>query len=74
VNAIEPLPKKLTTLKLDVKVGESVSFDNGRINMTLLDKSGRLARLEIKAPEDVKIKHHKIEVSSHARNGLTIIK
>lgn len=63
---------KLTTLKLDVKVGESVSFDGGRINLTLLDKSGRLARLEISAHEDVKIKHQKVEASSLARNGLTI--
>ncbi|MDO8312873.1 MAG: hypothetical protein Q7T25_13135 [Sideroxyarcus sp.] len=69
-----PLPNKLTTLKLDVKVGESVSLDGGRIHMTLLDKSGRLARLEIRAHEDVKIKHHKIDASNLARGGLTIAK
>lgn len=70
-----PLPDTtLTTLKLDVKVGESVTFDHGRINMTLLDKSGRLARLEIKAHEDVKIKHIKMDAGSLARGGLTIVK
>jgi hypothetical protein len=74
VNAIVPLPDNLTTLKLDVKVGESVTFDNGRINLTLMDKSGRLARLEINAHKDVKIKHNKMEASSFARNGLTVIK
>lgn len=68
------LPNELTTLKLDVKVGESVSFDDGRINVTLLDKSGRLARLEIRAHTDVKIRHDKVAASSFARGGLTIAK
>lgn len=68
------LPNELTTLKLDVKVGESVSFDDGRINVTLLDKSGRLARMEIRAQADVKINHQKLGAGSLARGGLTIVK
>lgn len=73
VNAIVPLPDT-TSLKLDVKVGESVTFDDGRISMTLLDKSGRLARLEIRAHADVKINHQKLGAGNLARGGLTIVK
>lgn len=68
-----PLPDT-TSLKLDVKVGESVDFDGGRISMTLLDKSGRLARLEIRAHADVKINHQKLGAGNLARGGLTIVK
>ena len=51
-----------------------MTFDDGRINVTLLDKSGRLARLEIRAHADVKIRHDKVAASSFARSGLTIVK
>lgn len=45
----------MSKLKLDLRVGESVSFDNGRINLVLLEKSGQRARIEINAKEDIKI-------------------
>lgn len=62
----------MTSLKLDLKIGESVDFNNGLISITLLEKSGRLARLDIVSDESVKIKHSKLEASSMARNGLTV--
>ena len=62
----------MSSLKLDVRVGESVSFESGRITVTLMDKSGKLARLDIKANEDVKIEHIKAKASSLARNGITV--
>ena len=45
----------MSKLKLDLRVGETVSFDNGRINVLLLEKSGQRARIEINAKEDIKI-------------------
>ena len=63
--------KVLSDLKLDIKVGDSVSIDNGRILVTLLDKSGKLARLDIRADKDISIRHVKAQASSLAQNGLT---
>ena len=63
----------MTKLKLDLRVGESVSFDNGRISISLLEKSGQRARLDIRASEDVKIATPKDEsASSAARSGITL--
>jgi hypothetical protein len=44
------------SLRIDVKVGESVLIDGGRIRMTLEDKSGRLARLHFTADSQVDIR------------------
>ncbi len=43
----------MKVLKVDVRVGDSVSFDKGRVSVTLLEKSGQRARLEIKSESDV---------------------
>lgn len=62
-----------TALKLDLRVGESVSFDGGRIIVTLLDKSGQRARLDIKAEEGVKIKTPKtLMAAEQAKKGLSL--
>ena len=45
----------MSKLKLDLRIGETVSFDDGRINIILLEKSGQRARIEINAKEEVKI-------------------
>jgi hypothetical protein len=45
----------MKVLKVDVRVGDSVSFDKGRVSVTLLEKSGQRARLEIKSEPDVVI-------------------
>lgn len=42
---------------VELKVGESVSLDQGRIRITLEPKSGQRARLRIVADENVQIGH-----------------
>lgn len=65
----------MTALKLDLRVGESVTFDQGRIKLTLLEKSGQRARLDIRADEDVKITTAKGQTSATvAKSGLTLVK
>jgi sRNA-binding carbon storage regulator CsrA len=59
------------SLKIDLKVGESVSL-GGLATITLMDKSGKLARLDIKAAESVKISHIKAGASQLAREGITV--
>lgn len=44
-----------TTLVRDLRVGECVSFDGGRIKVFLREKSGRAARLQFEVPEAVGI-------------------
>lgn len=46
---------KSTTLVRDLRVGECVSFDGGRIKVFLREKSGRAARLQFEVPEAVGI-------------------
>lgn len=46
---------------IDLKVGESVSIDDGRVNVKLHHKSGQRARLEVEADKSVKIQHVKQE-------------
>lgn len=43
----------MTTLRRDLEAGESVSFDKGRVVITLQEKSGRKARLEIQIQKDI---------------------
>lgn len=63
----------MSKLKLDLRIGESVSFDDDRIQVTLLEKSGQRARLEIKAKEDVKITTNRSNsASSIAKQGITL--
>jgi hypothetical protein len=59
-------------LKIDLRVGETVSFDSGRISITLLEKSGQRARLDIEADPSVRIDQPKQRASEAARNGLTL--
>ncbi len=43
----------MNTLKADVKVGDTLSFYGGMVSITLIEKSGQRARLEIKSEPDV---------------------
>lgn len=43
----------LTTLIRNLRIGDQLSFDNGRIKLGLEDKSGRAARLRLTLAEDV---------------------
>jgi hypothetical protein len=60
-------------LKIDLRVGESVSFDEGRISVTLLEKSGQRARLDIVAAPDVRIDQPRQRTADAAKNGLTLV-
>lgn len=64
------------TIKQDLKVGDSLSLDNGRVVITILKKSGQIARLDIKAESDVMLAVSKAGgvASDMAKNGLTINK
>lgn len=63
----------MSSLKYDLRVGDSILLDNGRIKLTLLDKSGQRARLDINAEDDVKIETKKQpSAASVVKNGLTI--
>ena len=46
-------PSQLT---LDVRPGEHLLLEGGRIVVELLDKSGKLARLRVTAPREVSIR------------------
>lgn len=45
----------ISQLTIDVRPGEHLLLEGGRIIVELLDKSGKLARLRVTAPRDVKI-------------------
>jgi len=45
----------MKTLKVDVKVGDTLTFDSGRVSVTVLEKSGQRARFEIRSAPDVVI-------------------
>ncbi len=43
----------MAKLYTDLKVGETLPLDNGRINITLEHKKGRTARLRIESPHQL---------------------
>lgn len=47
--------KKPAPITTDLKVGECLRLDSGRIIVTLERKSGQIARLRIEADESVRI-------------------
>lgn len=59
------------SMMLDLRVGESVSIDGGRVVVKLMEKSGQRARLNIMADKSVSIDHEDTLASQHARRGLT---
>lgn len=44
------------SLRIDVKIGESVLIDDGRVKITLEEKSGQRARLHFTAEAEVDIR------------------
>jgi pyruvate kinase len=46
----------IRALTLDVRVGESVSMDGGRVTLTVEEKSGQRARLRFLADDAVTIR------------------
>lgn len=61
------------SFSIDVKVGESVSIDQGRVVVTVLDKSGRTAKLGFDAAKDAAV--NKVTAfpsgAMHAKKGVT---
>ncbi len=43
------------SMKVDLRVGEALRLDGGRIVVTLLEKSGQRARISVEADESVSI-------------------
>lgn len=44
------------SLKVDLRVGETLTFNNGQIVVTLLEKSGQRARISVQADDSVVIR------------------
>lgn len=53
----------VSQLTIDVRPGEHLLLDGRRIVVELLDKSGKLARLRVTAPRDVKIEREEALVA-----------
>jgi pyruvate kinase len=45
----------LQTFRTDLRVGEAVRIDGGRVTVRLEEKSGQRARLVFKAEDDIRI-------------------
>lgn len=43
------------SMKVDLRVGETLRFNGGQIVVTLLEKSGQRARVSVEADDSVKI-------------------
>lgn len=55
---------------MDIKAGEFVNIDGGKVIVTLLEKSGSRARLEISTAQDVPIMRGSHEKVSDNQNAL----
>ena len=60
-------------LMIDVRPGEHVLLEGGRIVIELLEKSGKLARLRVTAPKDVKIAREEIDSPRAMRGPIALI-
>jgi hypothetical protein len=64
------------SLHVELRAGQSVSLDNGRIVVQLESKTGKVAQLKITAPSDVSIQRPGVPVISgaaQARMGINRI-
>ena len=57
-----------TALSLDIKPGDVVAIDGGRVKLELVHKSGRAARIRFIAPENSEIKLIKQESNRDRRS------
>lgn len=58
------------SLKVDLRVGESLRIDGGRIVVTLMEKSGQRARVSVEADDSVSIQVPEREMTP-ARSGIS---
>ena len=54
------------SLKVDLRVGETLIFNDGEIVVTLLEKSGQRARISVEADDSVVIQPPSREISCSA--------
>lgn len=60
----------MSTLKTDLMAGEFIKIGNGDVIVTLLEKSGRRARLEISTAHDMPIVRGSHESNPESQNAL----
>lgn len=60
----------VSQLTIDVRPGEHLLLDGRRIVVELLDKSGKLARLRVTAPRDVKIEREESDQPRAMRDSM----
>lgn len=53
----------LCRMVIDLRPGEHVLLDGRKIAVELLQKSGKLARLQVTAPSDVKIERAQVRLA-----------
>jgi len=58
------------TLSMDVKVGESLSLDGGRITLKVEQKSGQVARIRFTMDQDVSLSKAVANMAAVARRGV----
>ena len=58
------------TLSMDVKVGESLSLDGGRIVLRVEQKSGQVARIRFTMDQDVSLSKAVANMAAVARRGV----
>ena len=62
------------TFSIDIKVGESVSVDKGRVVLTLVEKSGQRARLSVSAVKEASVNRMELNFKGgalQARKGIS---
>jgi len=63
----------MSSLKYDMRVGDTIKLDGGKIKITLLDKSGQRARLDINAENSVTIETPSaVKAHDLAKNGVNL--
>lgn len=55
---------KPSHLTVDLHPGEKISLDGGRVEIEMQHKSGRLARLRVTAPKEVRIEKNGLALAS----------
>lgn len=48
-------------MHMDIRVGEALILDGGRISVELESKSGQIARLKVESPRDMTVERKRIE-------------
>lgn len=60
----------ISQMTIDVRPGEHLLLDGRRIVVELLEKSGKLARLRVTAPRDVKIEREECDQPPAMRDSM----